>query len=307
MRLMNFMLVTALSACTSISEPPRRQGAPSLSIAQEGAPVHVPRARQYDITSRINGQTYRVMVATPFKADAEAAYPALFVLDGNQYFGTATDALTRQSALRNVAPAIVVGIGYPTDDPQEVFRLRAFDMTPSPSANPKDAGKFGGGSAFDRVLEEEIKPFVAARYRIDPAQQIIWGQSFAGLTVLRILFKNPNAYSTYILSSPSVWYNNMEVLADEESFAKRARSGTLRLSVLVTSAADEQYRGTDEKLLTEAGTSRMVDNASELAARLALLHPQRIPVTRVIFEGELHNTVPQASLSRSLRFALPRK
>jgi uncharacterized protein len=277
--------------------------ATTLSSVHEGTPVTVARARQYDITSRINGLVYRVMVATPFGADPELAYPALYVLDGNQYFGTATDALTRQSALQNVAPAIVVGVGYPTEDPHEVFRLRAFDLTPTASADPKDAGKFGGGDTFIRILEEEVKPFVMARYRIDHARQIIWGQSLAGLIVLRILFRNPDAFSSYILSSPSIWWNNKEVLADEQSFSQRARTGELRLSVLITSAADEQYRGNDPKLLAEA-TSRMVDNASELAERLGALSAANITVVRTIFDGEIHNTVPQASLSRALRFAL---
>ena len=306
MRIVISMFVAALSGCVSVPQQQFSQEAATFSNAREGAQVTIARAKQYDITSRINGQKYRIMVATPFKPDPELAYPIFYVLDGNQYFGTATEALTRQSMLRNVAPAIVVGIGYPTDDPQEVFRLRAFDLTPSASADPKDAGKFGGGDAFARVLEEEIKPFVMARYRIDPARQIIWGQSYAGLTVLRLLFKSPSTFSTYILSSPSIWYNNREVLADEEAFSKRARAGELQLKVLVTSAADEQYRGSDPKLLA-ATTTRMVDNASELSARLGSLHPQNIGVVRTIFEGEIHNTVPQTSLSRSLRFALPTK
>lgn len=266
-----------------------------------GFPVTVPRAAQYDIQSRINGQTYRVMVAMPFEAEAGKAYPVLYVLDGNQYFGTATDALTRQSALRTVGPAIVVGIGYPTDDPKEVFRLRAYDLTPSTSTNPKVTGKFGGADAFIRVLEEEIRPFVATHYNIDPAHQSIWGQSYAGLTVLRILFKKPEAFSAYVLSSPSIWWNDREILLDEASFAKRARTGELHLKILLTSASDEQYRGLDPKMIAE-DIGRMVDNASELAGRLAALNPQNIPVVRTVFDGEIHNSVSPASLSRSMRF-----
>jgi len=269
----------------------------------DGAPVTIARARQYDITSRINGQTYRIMVATPFMADPRLAYPTLYVLDGNAYFATATETLTRQSVLKTVAPGIVVGVGYPTDDPQEVNRRRAFDMTPSASRDPKNAGLNGGGDIFLRVLEEEVKPFVKARYKVDSARQIIWGQSLGGLIILRSLFRNPTAFSTYILSSPSIWWNNREVLADEEAFSKRAIAGEIHLKLLVTSAGDEQYRGTDPKLLAADG--RQVDNASELAARIGALHPRNITVVRTIFAGEIHNTVPQASLSRALRFALP--
>ena len=176
---------------------------PSTGVTED-APVTIARAKQYDITSRINGQIYQIMVSTPFKADPQVAYPVLYVLDGNVYFGTATETLTRQSVLQTVAPGIVVGVGYPTEDPQEVIRRRAFDMTPSASRDPKNAGVNRGGDVFLRVLEEEVKPFVTAHYKVDPAQQIIWGQSLGGLTILRSLFRNPNAFSTYILSSPSI-------------------------------------------------------------------------------------------------------
>jgi len=49
--------------------------------ASAGEPAVVPRAYQYDIRSRMNGQTYRVSVALPPGAEPGIAYPALYVLD----------------------------------------------------------------------------------------------------------------------------------------------------------------------------------------------------------------------------------
>jgi predicted alpha/beta superfamily hydrolase len=260
------------------------------------APVTVPRSKQYDITSRINRQSYRILVSTPFQPDPSAAYPVFYILDGNQYFATASDAVTRQALAKTIAPAIVVGIGYPTDDPADVVRRRMFDLTPSVSNAPEDAAiKTGGADDFLRVLDEEIKPLVASHYKIDRTKQIIFGHSVGGLTVLRALFRNPGAFSAYIASSPSIWWNNREVLADEESFSKRARAGELHLKILITSAEGEQ---------APQDPVRMIDNASELAARLTQLNPANVQVQRVIFPGEIHVTVSQASLTRALRFAL---
>ena len=152
-----------------------------------------------------------------------------------------------------------------------------------------------------------MKPLVMARYRVDPSKQSIFGYSLGGLAVLRSLFRNPTAFSTYIAASPSIWWNNREVLADEAAFSKRARAGELHLKLLITSAGDEQYRGDDPQLLAEAQRgSRMVDNASELAARLAALSPQKVHVVRTIFDGELHITASDAALNRAVRFALSR-
>src|SRR5215471_6899899 len=45
------------------------------SSGDAGAPVTLPQALQYDIMSRINGQTYRIFVSTPVNAHPTMAYP----------------------------------------------------------------------------------------------------------------------------------------------------------------------------------------------------------------------------------------
>jgi predicted alpha/beta superfamily hydrolase len=261
--------------------------------AQTPTPVFIPRSAQYDIPSKITGITYRVMVSTPFDADPKKAYPVFYVLDGNQYFGAATETVTRLATLKDIEPAIVVGIGYPTEDPFEVNRLREGDLTPFPSKTAREKGeRSGGGDAFLKSIDEEIKPFLAAHYKVDPSKQILYGHSLGGLMALREMFRNPTAFSTYILSSPSIWYHEKAVLEDEDAFVKRAKAGELHLRILITSGGDEP-RGT------------MVDNASELAKRLSGL--KEISVTRTIFPDEIHASVSMASLSRAVRFALGTK
>jgi uncharacterized protein len=281
------------------------------SAAADDAPFVLARAKQYDMHSKINGQTYRIMVTTPRgdatgktagnAADSGPAYPVLYVLDGDRMFATASEIATE---LR--AEVIVVGIGYGTDNGREWGARRALDMTPS-AVKGNDlftrlGWKSGGGDAFLRVLEEEVKPFVSTRYRVDSTKQILFGKSLGGLITLRALFRNPTAYAGYVVSSPSIWVNNREILNDEAAFSKRARAGELRLRILVTSAGEEQYRGDDPKLLA-ADTARMIDNATELADRLKALNPAKISVSWVIFPGETHVSVSSASISRAVRFA----
>jgi predicted alpha/beta superfamily hydrolase len=289
----------AEQAATSDNAAAREPGATAVAVA---------RSAQYPLTSKINSRSYRVMVSTPFAYDPTVAYPVVYVLDANVFFGTVTDALHFMSFAKTVAPAIVVGVAYPTDDLNAWVKERRFDLTPTTSAKPSDAGPSGGGDAFLRVIEDEVKPLVQSRYKIDTARQTLFGMSFGGLAALRGLFRNPTAFSTYIVASPSIWWDGKAVLADEAAFSKRVLSGELQLSVILTSARDEQYHGTDPKLLTEAQAgSRMVDNASELAGRLAALNPDKLKISRVIFDDEIHNTVPYAAISRGLRFALPLK
>ena len=233
----------------------------------------------------------------------------MYVLEGNIYFAMASEILTRQSLQTipsTMAPAIVVGIGYPTDDPNVVNQRRGFDLSATDSDDNRARGhKGGGGEAYLRMIEDQGKPLVASHYPVDSSQQILYGHSVGGALALRALFKNPTAFSTYVLSSPSIFLDNREVLKWEPAFSERAKTGQLHLRILVTSAGDEQYRGTDPALLKAAQTNRMVDNAAELAQRLGALSPGNINVTRTVFEGEVHASVPPSSLTRGLRFALP--
>jgi predicted alpha/beta superfamily hydrolase len=262
--------------------------------------LSVPRAKQYDITSKINGLKYRVMVSTPRNPDPGKHYPVFYLLDGNWYFMPAaySDSATDPQLLAS----IFVGIGYPNDD-TEIDRRRAFDLTPPGKFKDFFGSKAGGGDDFIRVLLEEVKPLVESHYQVDQARQIIYGKSLGGLLVLHLLFVHPEAFQTYIAASPAIYWDNSSVLAGEKDFSQKIKTGNLRLKVLITSASEEQYRGSDPKLQAEE-VYRMVDNASELASRLATISPQNLSVTYAIFADETHNSVSLASLGRALYFAL---
>ena len=250
----------------------------------------------------------------------------MYILDGNELAGTAAYVSTKLAFDKESTPSVVVVIGYPYDDLDKWLVERARDLTPFRCRpNPNDPGSFeanptGGGQAFPRVIEEEIKPFVAGHFRIDKARQSILGHSYGGLLVLYAMFNNPTAFSTYCISSPAISYNDGEVLAEEAAFSERGRSGTaaksfpqgkpirahrFRADDLQFVLGLEQYKGSDPRLLDlpDNKYGRMIDNASELADRLAALNP-RIRVARTIFPGESHSSAVSASLVRSLRFAL---
>jgi uncharacterized protein len=269
----------------------------SGSVAAE--PLSFPRAKQYDITSKINGLKYRVRVSTPRGADPAKRYPVFYILDGNWYFLPAAESAADTS--EELLAPIVVGIGYPTDDGNELDQRRAFDLTLPGKQKDFFGSKAGGGDDFIRVLLEEIKPLVEARYQVDQARQIIYGKSLGGLLVLHLLFVHPDTFQTYLVASPAIWWDNRSVLADEKSLGIKASN--LRLKVLITSAANEQYRGSDPKLQAE-DIYRAIDNASELAGRLATASPQNLSVTYAIFPDETHESVSLAALGRALYFAL---
>jgi predicted alpha/beta superfamily hydrolase len=277
---------------------------PPLEKVGLGKPLVSTRESQFDFTSKITGRSYRLMIAAPYQMDPAKTYPVVYILDGYWYFRPAVDFDTEAGG--RLQSAIIVGIGYPTDDYKEQCDRRNLDLcvSPDPSAKASEDIHPADGDAFLRMIQDEVKPFVEKRYPVDKSQQTLYGKSSGGITVLRQLFRNPSAFQTYIAASPAIFYNNKAVLEDETAFSQQAKAGKLHFKLLITSAELEQYRGSDPQQLESAKRKGMVDNASDLAARMKLLDTKDIVVDYVLFPGESHFSVSPASLGRGLSFAL---
>ena len=150
----------------------------AASIVRKTGPVAGPRERQFDLASRINGLIYRLIISAPVNVEPNRVYPVLCVLDGNWYFRAASDPATWGSGL--FEPTIIVGISYPTEEDAEVHRQRSIDMTvkADPVMFPNGSGRC---DEFLRAIEDQVKPFVASRYPVDPVRQMLYGKSLSGL------------------------------------------------------------------------------------------------------------------------------
>ncbi|WP_207483666.1 alpha/beta hydrolase [Arenibaculum pallidiluteum] len=274
------------------------------------APVTVPGAEQWDIVSLATGGVHRIMLWLPQGPPPAGGFPVLYLLDGNATFATAVDALRiriRRNDATGVPPAVVVGIGYPTDEPFAIER-RSVDLTPPGTGVPGT----GGATAFLRFIEEELKPAVARALPVDPGRQSILGHSYGGLFVLHVLFTSPGSFQTYVAGSPSIWFGDRRVLAGEAPFAASLAerpAGTLRLLVGVggheqdLSPAERRSPHAAARAVRKAG-NRMVDEAAALAARLAPLSIHGLRTEFVQFAGEDHASVLPVLIGRGIGFAL---
>lgn len=309
------MLSLAL-ALTLLGEP---AAAPPTAPATK--PAELPFSVQFDLASKITGRTYRIYVATPPAPPPKGGYPVLYVLDGGIAFPTAAaQALMR--GLGGGKPAVVVGVAYP--NALAAMTLRNRDLTPSqPSAwtlkmndwKP-DPDKYGGADGFHRMMVEELRPAIAAMTKVDALDQTLIGYSLGGLFALHVLFEHPDAYRTFVAGSPSIWWNEREVLKGEPAFEAAVRSGKAKPRILITSDGWEQRTEgldlppeADKRALIASGiaAARMVDNARELAERLkALPGAPGYEVKYALFSDETHNSGIPAAVTRGVTFALTR-
>jgi predicted alpha/beta superfamily hydrolase len=293
---------------------------------------------QFDMPSRITGRTYRIFVFKPDSSAPPSGYPVIVGTDGNMVFPimatvSATFALIGRAAL-------VVCVGYPTDEPTQLFSLRSRDLTPPtpasglpqrPGQPPPNLEDYGGSEQFYGFLVQELRPAIAAAYHVDANDQTLYGHSIAGLFTLNVMFNHPEAFRNFVASSPAVWWNKHSMLGEAPAFARKLRDGMAAPRALILVGGKEQdvpsqlppqmtgaiaaklpwvpavFRSLIAKVVVKKMLLdwRMVDNARDLAKQLREVNGARASQIHFHeFEGEDHLSVLPASIGRALGFAL---
>jgi hypothetical protein len=198
------------------------------AVAQETAPPH----ETFTIQSAAVGETRRINVYTPpGYTSGRTRYPVLYMPDGGMeedfpHVAAAVDSAVRAGEMR---PVIVVGI-------ENTQRRR--DMT-GPTTVARDstiAPRVGGSAAFRRFIASELMPEVRRRYRVNDETAII-GESLAGLFIMETFFLQPKLFDTYIALSPSLWWNNEELVRTAPARLREHRRG--RAALFFASAGDD--------------------------------------------------------------------
>lgn len=288
-------VVLALTLCAGLGSPTLAQQVP-LPMAQGVQPVTLPGTQQHDLVSAVNGQPYRLYVALPDGYDPEGGsrYPVLYLLDGYFAFPAAVSALGSMAIQQEVEHVIVVGIGDGEHAFDSWFVNRWRDYTPSRDAATDSASasafglspegvRSGGASAFLRILQEEILPFVEQTYRTSEDRGIA-GHSLGGLFAAWVLLEAPELFQRYGLNSPSLWWGGGEMFAREDAFAAMHR--TLPAHVLLSAGSEE---------------GGMVSSMERFAEALRSRGHVGLTVDAVVFEGETHGSVVPAMVARTLR------
>lgn len=302
---------------------PTRTSPGDLPALQPARPVTLPETSSRDFTSRINGRDLRLFLHIPAVDPPAEGFPVFYIFDGNSCFATVAEIMRSRAPADGVRPAVVVAIGYATDDRTVAGIQRMKDLSTPATAEwlktlPFDIPGLvteatGGLDDFLRVLLEEIRPLVATLAPTDPADQTVMGHSLGGLAVLRLLFTRPDAFRTFVASSPSIWWSDRGILAGEAAFGARVAAGEVAPRILIDVGEREQapevgalrlYRSY-AKAQASADFCGMVANARALGERLgALTGAEGYEARTVVFPDEGHISVLPAAISRGLQFAL---
>lgn len=250
-----------------------------------------------------NGIAYRIFTAAPAAPAPEGGYPVVYMTDGNRMLPIAAKRMAENDALK----AVFVGIGYPTEEREEIVRLRYFDFTPPTPADliPErfDVPRTGGRDAFFDFIERQVKPEIEKRFAIDRSRQALFGHSLGGLFTLYVLFNHTGSFQAYSAADPSIWWNGRSILADKDRFVGNFKSAPRPIRLLIENSGkrgSRPARNTDdaERLKKLRGGPSGADVFKELSAL-----PQMDAAFRR-FDGESHGSMIPLTVADSIDFIL---
>jgi predicted alpha/beta superfamily hydrolase len=245
-------------------------------------------------------------------ADRDAQ--VLYLFDANGYFGGAVDLVRVMQLSRHLPPLLVVGIGYRATILADTMERRTFDLTPS--SDPYFASLFpeqsrmGGAAALLEFIETDLKPWVNDAYGVSSHGACYFGHSLGGLFGTWVLLNAPATFGTYIIGSPSLWWNDDQVLKDAQHIVVPLRPPPGAVYFGVGAFETHQGRVREAANLPEPERSkasdRYVDMVADTERMVDLVRPRidGVDLYFDIFPNEFHITVPFLILSRGLRRVL---
>jgi len=161
-------------------------------------------SRYHFVESESVGRGFHVYVMVPNGYDERSAekYPTIYLLDGGGLFPLLTAYYQYLNFGEEIPDAIIVGISYGGDTPEE-GNYRSTDYT-APSA---ERDYWGGAEKFQQFLGDELMPVIESGYRADPERRVIFGQSIGGQFVLYTALTRPNLFWGHIASNPALHRN----------------------------------------------------------------------------------------------------
>jgi len=185
--------------------------------------------------------------------------------------------------------AIIIGVSYSKGSKGASSRIR--DYTPSKAASGKM--QTGNADGHAKFIRETVFPFVEANYRAKPLERTFVGNSLGGLFGAYILFEHPNMFSSYILGSPSVWFDQNHILDS------RITKSELPIKVYLSVGSLEQ---------PEFGEREdMVTGARQLAEKIKAQSSEDTVLKFSLVDGARHATAFPTTLIHGLDWIYGKK
>ena len=244
---------------------------------------------------------YRLFIAVPEKPAPREGFPLVLLLDGNTTF---------KPAIRQAPDAVIVAIGYSTDEKKEIVKRRFYDLTSYAPADKiplregMEAPKTGGEKEFRSIIEKKILPEILMELPVNRDNITFFGHSLGGLFVMKsFLSAGSHGFATYCAADPSIWWNGHEFM---EKLAAYHKPEGLKSRLLIETSGIK----THHKNVTEPNKKPVKDlhsgpNGKDVSE--ILRKAKAVDNTFYSFSDKNHGTMLSPAIKDCLHFALNAK
>jgi len=244
--------------------------------------VTIPNTEIRRLASSLTRYEYEIFVALPAGyAGTDKTYPTLYVLDPNLTFGMSSEIARLLAFGEELPQLILIGIGFSGPDKD----IESYQMKNYVPTGHLDQPGSGGAEDFLRFIREDLLPFVGSEYRVDPEDRCFLGYSLAGLFGLYTLLHHPDTFQRYIIGSPWMNPNDLEVFSFETEYA--TAHADLPAQVFIGAGSLEP--------------EFVVNNLLKMEKAFENRNYPKLRLQTYIFEGETHLSVVPYNISRGLK------
>jgi len=250
----------------------------TLNFSQSNSPKPFILGEIQEIQSVILNEKRTINIYLPegYNQKDTTRYAVIYLLDGSadEDFIHIAGLIQFNSFpwINRVPRSIVVGIA-------NVDRQRDFTFPTTVEADKSKFPTTGHSKRFTQFLVE-LQSFIDMKYRSNGSKTII-GQSLGGLLTAEILLKHPTLFDTYIIVSPSLWWDNGSLLNQTGDILKENYASPTKV-----------YIGVGKEGLTPSDPPRvMEDDAKTLAEKLRESKSDKVQVYFDYLPEEDHATI----------------
>jgi predicted alpha/beta superfamily hydrolase len=185
------------------------------------------------------GREYHLSVALPedYRTSTQA-YPVIYVLDGDLFFGMAAGLTPLTRWFWGVPEVIIVGISYGMDSYDHWAQVRELDFK---VPEVRDAPPESVAHLFLEALTQEMIPFIEANYRTIPSDRGLYGYSSSGFFVLYALFHKPDAFQRYLSGSGDLYIAVPYVMQHDATLAERDATHPIQVYLSAGELESDQF------------------------------------------------------------------
>jgi predicted alpha/beta superfamily hydrolase len=282
---------------------------PTKSIVDNSLSNSIANLKLIEVQSENTGQKYTIGIGLPtsYSSEKDKTYPVIYQLDAEIALHSSIETSRGLASSGDLEEVIIVGIfNY-------ALNSELLDFTPSKATHPDtksiknitDSLFTGESDNFYHFIVDELMPRINSNYRTDKMTNVLFGHSLGGLFCLSALQKDKSPFTHYLISSPSVWWNNQEIL--KKKVPKRNFDPVVYLSVggmeqIPANLSKRSFQKIPETVREIDKVTRMVTGIIDVYDYLQ--RQRNVDVYAHIEEGEVHMSSNVPSFSRGIRTLL---